>query len=154
MVARETCTLITLSIAYKSFGDLTHLAERQDKASSETRLTETRRRTTPARPRDIVCARRVETVSAKQYVRLLTTVSHLTRMTLSYACISKRVYEPVSITGSLRWFALSRVLTDELRGSIPLQATNIRRVGALVRAVRRPLRTALTFVLWSGSSVG
>ena len=30
---------------------LTHLAERQDKAKTETRLTETRRRTTPARSR-------------------------------------------------------------------------------------------------------
>ena len=49
---------------------------------------------------------------------------------------------PVQYTGFM-------VLTDELRGSIPLQATNIRRVGALVRAVRRPLRTALTFVFAS-----
>ena len=47
VVVRETCTL-GLSL---DKGDLTHLAERQDKASSETRLTETRRRTTPARPR-------------------------------------------------------------------------------------------------------
>ena len=48
VVAREAST----SNRFKTNElDLTHLAERQDKASSETRLTETRRRTTPARPR-------------------------------------------------------------------------------------------------------
>ena len=36
-------------------------------------------------------------------------------------------------SGSLRWFALSRVLTDELRGSIPLQATKYGLVVQLVR---------------------